>query len=108
MAHIVATYFEIGCSLAMIIGILGQLFLITRIKLDIIHNTKVVPEQARDMYNYWKVLRMHKSVFPTSRTRLLFWVSQLIFFLALLMLLVQIATTHFWHNNLLNLFPAGR
>jgi hypothetical protein len=84
------------CSvIVLFVGAFGFLFFIAKMKLDVIHNRLVTPEESKEMYNYWKLIRIHRSIFPESGRRKLFWTSWAIFLIAVLVqFLLGITMSH--------------
>jgi hypothetical protein len=93
MTHTFINFLNLDPGILLIIGFLSQMFLISRMKLEIIRKMQLTPEQAQDSYNYWKLLRMHKSVIPTSRIRPLFWASLVTILLGSSMMIFQLFKT---------------
>jgi hypothetical protein len=86
-----------GSAFVLCVGVFGFLFFIAKMKLDVIHNRLVTPEESKEMYNYWKLIRIHRSIFPESSKRKLFWTSWAILLTAGL---VQFALSiTMWHLN---------
>ena len=78
MNRTLVVYLELSCAIVAFGSAFGQMFLVSRVKRDIIRDRRVRPDLAIDLFNDWKVirrsnlfrdwklLRLHKSVFPTS------------------------------------------
>ena len=88
---------------------IAQFVFITRLKLEIIRNKQNLPEyEAKDIYNIWKLLRLHKSFFPLSRTRCFYFVSLGFWLLLILPFITALLADRFLHTNLLHLIHVGR
>ena len=91
------SYLQICFSIALFVGGFGMLFFTAKMKLDVIHNRQVTPEESKEMYNSWKLVRIHRSIFPESGKRKLFWTSWAILLTAALVQLILGITM--WHLN---------
>ena len=86
----------LGASLAFFVGGFGIIVFTTQVTLDLIRSRQVPPEEP-NKYNYWKLLRIHRSIFPASIKRKLLWTSSAIFVTAWLVQLIK--TVLEWHLN---------
>jgi hypothetical protein len=101
MTRLFSAELGIFAGLAVIVAVIAQLFLLTRIKLDIAHNKQTLaPFEAADLYKTWGLLRLHKSIFKISVTRRLYVVSLVILWVGFLLMFVQIVFDHFQRNNM--------
>jgi hypothetical protein len=96
-------------SIVMIVTVVAHLAFFTRLKLEIIRNKQKAPEyEAKDFYIIWKLLRLHKSIFPISRTRRFYFVSIGFWLLLVLTFIAVLVADRFLHTNLLHQIFAGR
>jgi hypothetical protein len=91
------SYLQMITGIAFIVGGFGCFFFNAKMKLDVIDNRQVTPEESKEMYNYWKLIRIHRSIFPESGKRKLFWTSWAIFLTAWVVLIIH--GTAMWHLN---------
>jgi hypothetical protein len=90
-------FVELGCTLAVFIGAFGNILFIAKMRREIGRNQQVTPEQSIEMNNYIKLLRIHRSIFPASSKRKLFWTSEAVMLIGALALFIQ--STLLWHFN---------
>ncbi len=90
-----SVFLGLGCLFAVCAGAFGYLFFDSKMKLDVIRTRQLTPEQSEEIYNYWKLLRIHRSMFPASSKRRFFWASMVIFQIAILVQFIQAILQ--WH-----------
>jgi hypothetical protein len=99
-------FVSLGAWLAIMVGFVGETVFTTKMTLDVIRSRQVAPEEP-NKYDSWKLLRLHRSMFPASNKRKFFWISQTIFIIAMLVEFLQ-STLPSILDRLHHAIPPGR